>query len=229
MLFTKNGLANTHNVKGTYTMVSLIQTKVKENSEWLVAMVTVEQQNGKVLGIEALDVTHAVSGIFTSIKDGDITKTAESLASQGQHSGDYVERAHKLSADISIARIYDFVKNHNDDYESDSDNPTSFNPKPVNKVLLNKDFTPKVFYPALLRLKVEELINEKDGSPIRRDYILQNIEEESVSKRNRFSRPNHSEKNSSNMSISDLFSLVKEYDKDFNPKSVHELLPNKAA
>jgi len=104
-----NGLPNTHNVKGTYTMVSLIQTKVNENSEWLVARVTVEQQNGKVLGIEALDVTHAVSGIFTSIKDEDITKTAESSASQGPHSGDYVERAHKLSAEISIADLLRIV------------------------------------------------------------------------------------------------------------------------
>ncbi|MBQ4066911.1 MAG: hypothetical protein IJD22_04615 [Clostridia bacterium] len=114
-----NGLANTHNVKGTYTMVSLIQTKVKENSEWLVARVTVEQQNGKVLGIEALDVTHAVSGIFTSIKDGDITKTAESSASQGPHSGDYVERAHKLSADISIADLLKIVNRTHQEFLSD--------------------------------------------------------------------------------------------------------------
>ena len=38
-----------------------------------------------------------------------------------------------------------------------------------------------------------------------------NIEEESISKRNRFSRPNHSETNSSTVSISDLFNLVKQY------------------
>lgn len=53
--------------------------------------------------------THAVSGIFTSIKDADITKRAESSASQGPHSGDYVERAHKLSAEISIAELLKIV------------------------------------------------------------------------------------------------------------------------
>ena len=99
--------------------IPLIQTKVKENSEWLVARVTVEQQNGRVLGIEALDVSHAVSGIFTSIKDGDITKTAESSASQGPHSGDYVERAHKLSADISIADLLKIINRTHQEFLSD--------------------------------------------------------------------------------------------------------------
>ena len=80
---------------------------------------TVEQQNGRVLGIEALDVSHAISGIFTSIIDEDITKTAESLASQGQHSGDYVERAHKLSADISIADLLKIINRTHQEFLSD--------------------------------------------------------------------------------------------------------------
>ena len=100
-------------------MVALVHTNVKENSEWLVARITVEQQNGKVLDIEALDVSHAVSGIFTSIKEADIIKTAESLESQGQHSGDYVERAHKLSADISIADLLRVVNRTHQEFLSD--------------------------------------------------------------------------------------------------------------
>ena len=69
-------------------------------------------------------------------------------------------------------------------------------------------------YPALLRLRVEELFyyDAKTSGVVKRDYILQNIEEELISKRNRFSRPNRSNQNSSDFSVSDLFSLVKEYD-----------------
>ena len=51
-----------------------------------------------------------------------------------------------------------------------------------------------------------------------RDYILQNVEEESVSKRNRLSRPNQSEKNFPISSVSDLFEFVKQNDK--NRKSI---------
>lgn len=54
-----------------------------------------------------------------------------------------------------------------------------------------------------------------------RDFILQNIEEESLSKRNRFSRPNREKKNSSTISISNLFNLVKKYDRNFMPNPVH--------
>ena len=46
-------------------------------------------------------------------------------------------------------------------------------------------------YPALLKLQVEELFyyNKETSGKLMRDYILQNVEEKSVSKRNRFSRP----------------------------------------
>ena len=73
-------------------------------------------------------------------------------------------------------------------------------------------------YPALLKLTVEELIDEKSGDAIRRNYILHNIEEESLSKRNRLSTPNHDEGNSSRRTISELFALVKQFDKSFKPK-----------
>ncbi len=83
-------------------------------------------------------------------------------------------------------------------------------------------------YPALLRLRVEELYSYgDDGSKIfKRNYILQSIEEESVSESNRLSKPNQSKTNSSVISISDLFELVKQYDKSFNPVLVNKELLN---
>jgi hypothetical protein len=80
-------------------------------------------------------------------------------------------------------------------------------------------YTEVMGYPALLKLKVEELFYyNKDGSgEITRDYILQNIEEETISKRNRLSRSNHSDQVPSTISISELYDLVKSFDKDFSP------------
>ena len=72
-------------------------------------------------------------------------------------------------------------------------------------------------YPALLKLRVEELIDEKSGSPIRRDYILQSIKEEPVADSKRFSKAHQSETGSSEISIADLFDLVKTYDEEFKP------------
>lgn len=46
----------------------------------------------------------------------------------------------------SIAGLFEFVKQNNAKYESDSDKPVSFTPKPVDPILLNEDGTPKVFY-----------------------------------------------------------------------------------
>lgn len=87
-------------------------------------------------------------------------------------------------------------------------------------------YTEVLGYPALLKLRVEELYyhgNSGTGT-LRRNYILQNIEEELVSESNRLSRPNHLETNSSISSISDLFKLVKNYDAEFKPKPVNEAL-----
>ena len=89
-------------------------------------------------------------------------------------------------------------------------------------------YTEVMGYPALLKLRVEELFSygEKTSEIIKRDYILQSIKEESVSERNRLSRPNHSDTNSSTYIISDLFELVKTYDKEFHPKEVNSALLN---
>lgn len=61
---------------------------------------------------------------------------------------------------------------------------------------------------------------------LRRDYILQNIEEKSLSESNRLSRPNQSEKNFPISSVSGLFEFVKQKDKSFNPKPVNKALLN---
>ena len=84
-------------------------------------------------------------------------------------------------------------------------------------------------YPALLRLRIEELYNEGHGKTetFKRDYILQNIEEEVLSSRNRVSSTNHEESTSSLNSISDLYALVKKYDKDFTAgKAVNPAMLN---
>ncbi|MDD6094242.1 MAG: hypothetical protein PUC29_00645 [Clostridia bacterium] len=57
-------------------------------------------------------------------------------------------RSDATSADatVSIAQIFEFVKQHDKDYEAESSNPVYFEPKPVNPLFLNEDGTPKVFY-----------------------------------------------------------------------------------
>lgn len=84
-------------------------------------------------------------------------------------------------------------------------------------------YTEVLVYPALLKLQVEELYyyGDRGSGIITRDYILQNIKEESISKLNRLSRPNREETNSSVISIYELFNLVKKYDHNFNPNPVH--------
>ena len=89
-------------------------------------------------------------------------------------------------------------------------------------------YTEILGYPALLKLRVEELYYQhyEESGTIRRAYILQNIEEELLPESKRFSRPHQSESNSSVYSISDLFDLVKRYDKEFSPKPVDPVLLN---
>ncbi len=81
-------------------------------------------------------------------------------------------------------------------------------------------------YPAILKLRVEELANEKTYDLIRRDYLLQSIEEESLSMHNRLSTPNRNKSNSSVNSISDLVEIVKKYDENYKPKTVDKVLLN---
>ncbi len=137
----------------------------------------------------------------------------------GHHSGSPEKNAVKY-----LPYIEDITKNAVllDSVVSNDDN--------VNSLMYHSlyAYTEVMGYPALLRLKVEELFyHGNNGSGIiKRDYILQNIEEEPISKGNRLSRPDQLETDSSVISISDLFKIVKQYDKDFKPKSVNLLLLN---
>ena len=45
-----------------------------------------------------------------------------------------------VDTELSVADIFEFVKKNNDKFESDSDNPTSFTPKPVDQHLVNWNF-----------------------------------------------------------------------------------------
>ncbi len=54
--------------------------------------------------------------------------------------------AGETSSTVSIAKLFEFVKKHDKNFEKDSKKPVYFNPKPVNPILLNEDGTPKVFY-----------------------------------------------------------------------------------
>lgn len=81
-------------------------------------------------------------------------------------------------------------------------------------------YTEMMGYPAVLKLRIEELADEKTGNAIRRDYILQEIKEEPISESKRFSKAHQSETDSSIISISDLYEIVKTLDKDFNGNPV---------
>ena len=52
------------------------------------------------------------------------------------HDNDIVPNS-SAGTTVSIADVFEFVKKHNDDFESDSDDPTKFEPKQVNLNLLN--------------------------------------------------------------------------------------------
>ena len=49
-------------------------------------------------------------------------------------------------AEVSVADIFSFVKNHDGNYEANSAYPVHFSPRKANPLFLNEDGTPKVFY-----------------------------------------------------------------------------------
>ena len=97
----------------------------------------------------------------------------------------------------------------------------------VNSLLFHSmyAYTEVLGYPALLKLQVEELFyNSRDESGIiHRDYILQNIEEEQLPRSKQVSSLHHLENGSSTITVSDLYSFVKRFDKDFT--AAHEVNP----
>lgn len=79
--------------------------------------------------------------------------------------------------------------------------------------------------PELLKLYVEELNDVNSEDDIRRAYQLQNIEKKQFavtgSTKNSFSRISQT---ANIVTVSDLHALVKQYDKNFNPKSASEVV-----
>ena len=49
-------------------------------------------------------------------------------------------------ATVSIAQIFEFVKEHHEDFEKNSDHYVPFDPKPVNELMLDENKEPRVFY-----------------------------------------------------------------------------------
>ena len=94
-----NGVPNTHNVRGTYVMATLVNTKVNDKDMNMVALITVEQQNGKVQSVDFVDVAHAISGRLVR----DIEK--ENRSAQGTPPGTKSEWVTRFS----IIKISDFL------------------------------------------------------------------------------------------------------------------------
>ena len=83
----------------------------------------------------------------------------------------------------------------------------------------------KFGYPALLKLRVEELVNRDNTVDIRRTYTLQSIEEATISS-NQISGLDIATATSSNFTVADLHALVKQYDWDFHPLPPQKTNPN---
>lgn len=126
--------------------------------------------------------------------------------------------AHKGKAQVTAVKYLPYIDDITkkailfDSFLSDSDNENSL------MFHTMYAYTEAMGYPALLKLKIEELFyfNDEEAGVFQRDYILQNVEEESLSKLNRLSRPNRLKKDSSVISIAELYALVKNYEKNFS-------------
>ena len=78
----------------------------------------------------------------------------------------------------------------------------------------------------LLKLYVEEMNDPNSIKTAKRAYQLQNIESSGLKVRSPGRSPNSISQSATINTVSDLFSLVKQYDPQFNPKSVHPALLN---
>ena len=99
----------------------------------------------------SIDGVHAIAKLYVTEEVGNINKfyltKIEMVPADSRVLGKNAFAPNSsVDTKISIADIYNFVKSNNDEYEADSDEPVSFNPKPVNPALLNEDKTPKVVY-----------------------------------------------------------------------------------
>ena len=72
--------------------------------------------------------------------------------------------------------------------------------------------------PELLKLYVEEMNNPNSENTIKRSYQLQNIEKQQLQVRSSGNNPSSIMQSVAVKSVSDLYNLVKQNDKNFNPK-----------
>ena len=102
------------------------------------------------------------------------------------------------------------------------------NKKSANTAFLHKLYTPITYdgKPYIAVSTVEEYYNETNGSVSRRAYNLKAIKIEPAGGQLGISSSSSRPDTSSTISISDLYALVKQYDKDFKPKAVNPALLN---
>ena len=106
-------LPNTHNVRGTYAMAVLVNSRVNGKDMNMIALITVEQQNGNVQSVDFVDVAHAVSGRLVR----DIEK--ENRSAQGTPPGTKSEWATRFSSTLKITQFLDIVNRTHQGYLSD--------------------------------------------------------------------------------------------------------------
>ena len=109
-----NGVENTHNVRGTYVMASLVDTAIGGEELFIVALVNVEQQNGVVQSVEYLDVAHALSG--RKLNDKTIEK--ENRVALSPRSGTKSDSESQFST-INISDLLVIVNSTHQGYLSD--------------------------------------------------------------------------------------------------------------
>ena len=105
-------LPNTHNVRGTYGMAVLVNSSVNGKDMSMIAIITVEQQNGNVQSVDFVDVAHAVSGRL--VRD----KEKENRSAQGTPPGTKSEWATRFSS-IRIAQFLEIVNMTHQGFLSD--------------------------------------------------------------------------------------------------------------
>ena len=108
-----SALPNTHNVRGTYGMAVLVNSHVNGKDMNMIALITVEQQNGNVQSVDFVDVAHAVSGRLVR----DIEK--ENRSAQGTPPGTKSEWATRFSSPLKITQFLDIVNRTHQGYLSD--------------------------------------------------------------------------------------------------------------
>ena len=106
-------LPNTHNVRGTYGMAVLVNSRVNGKDMNMIALITVEQQNGNVQSVDFVDVAHAVSGRL--VRD----KEKENRSAQGTPPGTKSEWATRFSSTLRITQFLDIVNRTHQGYLSD--------------------------------------------------------------------------------------------------------------